>query len=212
MMTMEAELRSLREELSHRSGSGSGRPGGTSSASSLESERQKSAIVGKKKLAVAKERQLSIDSLDNAVKATEAVKSDMSKPVKLGSNGEVSTGSEEDSDPGDSLGHLMGTEKRLSLLREEDDMPKSALSNCQEKLSRSLENTDGNAEIDEDDEDVTLTDSKCDIKADTSDSLDSNKPDSEAKTVKSDSGSIAKTVKEAPPAIKSEVKSEDTTN
>ena len=182
MMTMEAELRSLREELSHRGGSSA------SATSSLESDAmhplQKkraltpttatasstakaaggeaaSAVVTKKKLAAAnhKERQLSLDSLEGGKETpTAKVAQPQDKQQKLGSNGEISTGSEEESgsDQGDPINHhhhLAGPEKRLSL-QDEDIQPQK------DKLT--LENTDGNAEIEDDEEESGATASTAD--------------------------------------------------
>ena len=76
------------------------------------------------------------------------------------SNGEVSTGSSEEDDSleGDDSGHLAGPEKRLSL--QDDDMPGGALTaaNSKTAVKRAeltvVENTDGNAEIDDDEEET----------------------------------------------------------
>ena len=76
------------------------------------------------------------------------------------SNGEVSTGSSEEDDSleGDDSGHLAGPEKRLSL--QDDDMPGGALTAADSKTAVKraeltvVENTDGNAEIDDDEEET----------------------------------------------------------
>ena len=81
----------------------------------------------------------------------------------LFSNGEVSTGSSEEDDSlegDDSAGHLAGPEKRLSL--QDDDMPGGgALTAADSKTAAVkraeltvVENTDGNAEIDDDEEET----------------------------------------------------------
>ena len=72
----------------------------------------------------------------------------------------MSTGSSEEDDSleGDDSGHLAGPEKRLSL--QDDDMPGGALTAADSKTAVKraeltvVENTDGNAEIDDDEEEI----------------------------------------------------------